>query len=84
VREASRYRCCDAFQWVAVAEFGRVAGVDLAQGRCGACGMHLMTVTDGETGSASRVSLTAAEAGLFLGLRRDPAKLAAALESWFR
>jgi hypothetical protein len=84
VPEASRYRCCDAFEWVAVAEFGRVAGVDLALGRCGGCGMHLMTVTVPQGGSPSRVSLTAAEAGLFLRLRRDPAKLRAALESWIR
>ena len=80
--DSSRGRCCDAFQWVEEADFGTVAGHQLALGRCGSCGMPVMTVVEPENGSVSRVSLTRAEARAFLGLRDDPSRLEAALENW--
>ena len=63
--DASRGRCCDDFRWVEEADFGTVAGHDLTLGRCGSCGMPVMTVVEPEDGSVSRVSLTRAEARAF-------------------
>jgi hypothetical protein len=80
--DASRGRCCNDFAWVEVADFGTVAGQGLTLGRCGSCGMPVMTVVLPEDGSVSRVSLTRPEERAFLGLRDDPALLKAALEAW--
>jgi hypothetical protein len=80
--DTSRGRCCEDFQWTGEAGFGSVAGHDLALGRCGSCGMSVMTVAKPGDGSVSRVSLTRAEARLFWSLRDDPARLKAALEAW--
>ena len=80
--DVSRGRCCDDFAWVEVADFGTVAGHGLSLGRCGRCGMPVMTVVLPEDGSVSRVSLTRPEERAFLGLRDDPIKLRAALEAW--
>jgi hypothetical protein len=80
--DPSRERCCDAFEWVEEADFGTVARRDLTLGRCGSCGMPVMTVVETEDGSVSRVSLTRAEARAFLGLKDDPPRLKAALENW--
>ena len=80
--DTSRNRCCDDFRWVEVADFGTVARHDLTLGRCGSCGMPVMTVVTIEDGSVSRVSLTRAEERAFLGLRDDPAQLKVALETW--
>ena len=80
--DASRGRCCDEFRWAEDADFGTVAGHGLALGRCGSCGMPVMTVIEPKDGSVSRVSLTRPEERAFLGLRDDPVTLRAALESW--
>ena len=80
--DVSRGRCCDEFAWVEVADFGTVAGHGLSLGRCGRCGMPVMTVVEPEDGSVSRVSLTRPEERAFLNLRDDPATLRAALEAW--
>jgi hypothetical protein len=80
--EVGRNRCCDEFLWVEVADFGTVARHDLTLGRCGSCGMPVMTVVEIENGSVSRVSLTRAEERAFLGLRDDPVRLKAALQTW--
>ena len=80
--DPSRNRCCDAFGWVEEFAFGTVAGHGLTMGRCGSCGMPVMTVVEPGDGSVSRVSLTRAEARLFQSLRQDPDRLKAALEAW--
>lgn len=80
--DVSRGRCCDDFAWVEVADFGTVAGHGLSLGRCGRCGMPVMTVVEPEDGSVSRVSLTRPEERAFLDLRDDPPTLRAALEAW--
>jgi len=80
--DASRGRCCETFVWSEEADLGTVAGHGLMLGRCGSCGMPVMTVVEKGDGSVSRVSLTRAEARLFHGLRDDPDRLAAALEAW--
>ena len=54
---------------------------DLTLGRCGSCGMPVLTVVDIEDGSKSRVRLTRAEERAPLGLRDDPARLRAALQN---
>jgi hypothetical protein len=82
--DPSRGRCCDAFEWVEEADFGTVAGHDLALGRCGTCGMPVMMVVETADGTVSRVTLTRAEERAFLALKEDPASLKAALESWVR
>jgi hypothetical protein len=82
--DTSRTRCCDDFRWVEEANFGSVAGYDLALGRCARCGMPVMTVVEGGDGAVSRVSLTQAEARIFQNLQHDPGKLKAALETWVR
>ena len=78
----SRGRCCDDFQWVEVADFGTVARHDLSLGKCGRCGMPVMTVVETEDGSVSRVTLTRAEERVFLSLRDDPTRLKAAPADW--
>ena len=80
--ETSRYRCCDRFEWVFLADFGRVAGVDLDLGRCGQCGMFVMAVVEPQGGSLTRVCLTNAEAQTFLSRQDDPAGLEAVLQAW--
>jgi hypothetical protein len=80
--EPSRSRCCEDFQWTAEVAFGTVASRDLSLGRCGACGMPIMTIVEPDDGSLSRVSLTRAEARLFWSLRDSPDRLKAALEAW--
>jgi hypothetical protein len=80
--DVSRGRCCDDFRWIEEADFGSVTGHGLTLGRCGSCGMPIMTVVEPGDGSVSRVSLTRAEARAFLGLKDDPARLKAALEAW--
>ncbi len=80
--DVSRGRCCDDFRWAEEADFGTVAGHGLTIGRCGSCGMPVMTVVEPEDGSVSRVSLTRAEERAFLGLRDDPARLRAVLAAW--
>jgi hypothetical protein len=80
--DPSRSHCCDDFRWAAEIGFGTVAGRDLALGRCGACGMPIMTIVEPGDGAVSRVSLTRAEARLFWSLRQNPDRLKAALEAW--
>lgn len=80
--ETSRYRCCDQFDWVAVADFGHVAGVDLDLGRCDRCGRYVMAVFEPQEGSLTRVCLTNAEAQTFLSRQGDPAGLRAVLQAW--
>jgi len=80
--DASRVRCCDDFRWAEEADFGTVAGHGLKLGRCGSCGMPVMTVVEPGDGSVSRVSLTRAEERAFKRLRDDPDRLKAALEAW--
>jgi hypothetical protein len=80
--DVSRTRCCESFQWSEEADLGTVAGHGLALGRCGSCGMPVMTVVEPGDGSLARVSLTRAEARLFHSLRDDPDQLKAALEAW--
>jgi len=80
--DASRGRCCDDFRWGEEADFGTVAGHGLTLGRCGSCGMPVMTVVEPGDGSVSRVSLTRAEERAFKRLRDDPDRLKAALEAW--
>jgi hypothetical protein len=80
--DASRVRCCDDFRWAEEADFGTVAGHGLTLGRCGSCGMPVMTVVEPGDGSVSRVSLTRAEERAFKRLRDDPDRLKAALEAW--
>jgi hypothetical protein len=58
-----------------------VNGHDLTLGRCGSCGMPVMTVVDIEDGSKSRVRPTRAEERALLGLGDDPARLRAALQN---
>ena len=82
--DTSRTRCCDDFLWVEEANFGSVAGYDLALGRCARCGMPVMTVVAEGDGAVSRVSLTQAEARIFQSLQHDLGKLKAALETWVR
>jgi hypothetical protein len=82
VSDASRSRCCNDFRWVEDVSFGRVAGHDLSLGRCGGCGMPVMTVVEPGSGSTSRVSLTRTEARLFRGLRDDTEGLRHALQAW--
>jgi hypothetical protein len=82
--DTSRGRCCGDFQWIEEVAFGSSAGHDLAMGRCGSCGMPIMTVVEQSDGSVSRVTLTRAEAGLFQRLRDDPDRLKGALEAWVR
>jgi hypothetical protein len=82
--EASRTRCCDDFKWVEEADFGRVAGHDLALGRCGSCLMPVMRVGEPGLATVSHVSLTRAEASAFKRLRDEPERLTAALEIWVR
>jgi hypothetical protein len=80
--DVSRSRCCDRFLWEEEADFGTVAGHGLTLGRCGSCGMPVMTVVEAGEGSVSRVSLTGAEAQAFRSLRDEPERLKAALEAW--
>ena len=80
--DASRGRCCEAFVWSEEADLGTAAGHGLKLGRCGSCGMPVMTVVEKGDGSVSRVSLTRAEARLFHSLQGDPDRLKAALEAW--
>jgi hypothetical protein len=80
--DVSRSRCCESFAWSEDADLGSVTGHGLKLGRCGSCGMPVMTVAEPGDGSVSRVSLTRAEARLFHGLRGDPDRLKAALEAW--
>jgi len=82
--DASRTRCCDDFKWVEEADLGRVAGHDLALGRCDSCSMPVMRVVEPGPATVSHVSLTRAEARAFKGLRDDPERLSAALEAWVR
>ena len=80
--ETSRYRCCDRFDWVPVADFGHVGGMDLHLGRCAHCSLYVMAVFDPQEGSLTRVCLTNAEAQTFLRRQSDPAGLEAVLQAW--
>jgi hypothetical protein len=80
--DSSRSRCCENFLWSEEVDFGDVSGHGLKLGRCGSCGMPVMTVVEPGDGPVSRVSLTRAEARLFHSLREAPDRLKAALEAW--
>ena len=80
--DASRGRCCATSCWAEEPDLGTVDGPRPQLGRCGICGMPVMTVVEPGDGSVSRVSLTRAEARLFRACRATPTGSRRALGAW--
>ena len=78
--EPQRSTCCPDQVWVAVADFGYAAGVDLDLGRCASCASYLMAVFYVE--STNYIPISDERAEHLLALQGTP-ELKKELKRWF-